>query len=249
MNPTKQLYEAAKICLELLGKIQVKTTGTKPVILDQYQACIVYNMRNKLSYAITAYEQSNEQPEPISRHQENGNTTNGEKYILDNYGERWADKYETWASGDVIDALNDFASQQTADKDRQLQVQQSHIDDQDQLIFEQGKEIDELKVEITAFKLVIDEITDGDCLKQSKAKLSAEIKELKAEVERLKQQRSSWARFILKVRDGLVENDAEEAYHWLYQIASPNFDKDIDEVWKEIEEMATTFPTNKVNNH
>jgi cell division protein FtsB len=156
----------------------------------------------------------------------------------------------------------EYAHQQTADKDR---------------------EIEELKAEVTALKLVIDELTDGDCLKQSKAKLSGElnvitkyneelrseiaelkaevqkidyeyrnmtrkykkaideVEGLKAEVERLKQQRYNWAGFILKVRDALVENDVEDAFHWLYQIASPNFDKYSDEVWKEIEELATTL--------
>ena len=46
-------------------------------------------------------------------------------------------------------------------------------------------EIDYIKREKLALNLLIDEITDGDCLKQSKAKLSAEIKELKAEVQKV----------------------------------------------------------------
>lgn len=166
MNPqTKQLVEAVEAYIKC-GDMSIG----------------LYNAYVNLCNAFEAYEQSTEQPEPISRHQENGNTTNGEKYILDNYGERWADKYETWASGDVIDALNDFASQQTADKDqkiteltnllsdtnkriqeiqdeeelkdKQLQVQQSHIDDQDQLIFEQGKEIKELKAEVERLEVI-----------------------------------------------------------------------------------------------
>ena len=47
-------------------------------------------------------------------------------------------------------------------------------------------EIDYIKREKLAIHLLIDEITDGDCLKQSKAKLSGEIVKLKAEVERLR---------------------------------------------------------------
>ena len=46
-------------------------------------------------------------------------------------------------------------------------------------------EIDYIKREKLSIHLLIDEITDGDCLKQSKAKLSAEIKELKAEVQKV----------------------------------------------------------------
>lgn len=40
---------------------------------------------------------------------------------------------------------------------------------------------------------------------------------------------------ILKVRDALAVNDSDEAYHWLYQIGSPNFDKDSEDVWRELE--------------
>ena len=46
------------------------------------------------------------------------------------------------------------------------------------------------------------------------------------------------ARKILKIRDALVKNDIQEAYYWLYQIASPNLDKMSDEVWKELELIA-----------
>jgi len=47
------------------------------------------------------------------------------------------------------------------------------------------------------------------------------------------------AQKILKVKDALVEKDIDEAYHWLYQIASPNFDKMSKDVWTELEELAS----------
>ena len=204
MNPqTKQLVEAAKAVLN----------RNKPV--DQ-----IYRDLDKLQEAITAYEQS----ESSSRQQENDESDKTKTGIW----RKWDSKPDLSYNEAAYGAMLEYAHQQTADKDR---------------------EIEELKAEVTALKLVIDELTDGDCLKQSKAKLSGKIVKLKAEAERLKQQRYNWAGFILKVRDALVEKDAAEAYHWLYQIASPNFDKDSDEVWKEIEKLATTPPTNKVNNH
>lgn len=44
------------------------------------------------------------------------------------------------------------------------------------------------------------------------------------------------ARKILLVRDALIKEDREEAYHHLYSIASPNFEEY--EPWKELEEIA-----------
>ena len=58
----------------------------------------------------------------------------------------------------------------------------THIDKETEKL---QAEIDYIKREKLALNLLIDEITDGDCLKQSKAKLSAEIKELKAEVQKV----------------------------------------------------------------
>ena len=161
MNPTKQLYEAAKICLELLGKIQVKTTGTKPVILDQEQACIIYNMRNKLSNIISEIEQS----ETSSRQQENDESGNQhpvicetKRYILKR---AMSVKYCDETRFDYLDddelpliykAMSEYASQQTADKDKMIQLQQKHIDEQDQLIYEQVTEIAELKQRIAEFE-------------------------------------------------------------------------------------------------
>jgi hypothetical protein len=43
---------------------------------------------------------------------------------------------------------------------------------------------------------------------------------------------------ILAVRDALVIGDSQEAYHQLYMLASPNFDKRSDEVWSELEAIA-----------
>lgn len=42
---------------------------------------------------------------------------------------------------------------------------------------------------------------------------------------------------ILKVRDNIAQNDYNEAYHWLYAIASPHFDKY--EPWEELEKIAS----------
>jgi hypothetical protein len=41
---------------------------------------------------------------------------------------------------------------------------------------------------------------------------------------------------ILKARDSFVEKDYDEVWHWLYSIASPNFDKT--EPWKDLERVA-----------
>lgn len=49
-------------------------------------------------------------------------------------------------------------------------------------------EIDTVKREKLVLNLLIDEITDGNCLKQSKAKLSVENSELKSEIDRLKKE-------------------------------------------------------------
>jgi hypothetical protein len=41
---------------------------------------------------------------------------------------------------------------------------------------------------------------------------------------------------ILKARDAFVERDYDEVWHWLYSIASPNYDKT--EPWEDLERMA-----------
>ena len=46
------------------------------------------------------------------------------------------------------------------------------------------------------------------------------------------------AKQIIAVRDAIVANDYEEAYHQLYLIGSPNCDKYADDVWKDIEKIA-----------
>jgi len=48
----------------------------------------------------------------------------------------------------------------------------------------------------------------------------------------------SVAKKLLIIRDALIKKDYEEAYHQLYSIASPNFDKNCDEVWDELEKIA-----------
>lgn len=42
-------------------------------------------------------------------------------------------------------------------------------------------------------------------------------------------------RKLLAARDALTEGDAMEAYHQIYSIASPHFDKLADEVWTGLE--------------
>lgn len=124
MNPTKQLVEAAKAVLN----------RNKPV--DQ-----IYRDLDKLQEAITAYEQS----ESSSRQQENDESDKTKTGIW----RKWDSKPDLSYNEAAYGAMLEYASQQTALKDKQLQVQQSHIDDQDQLIFEQDKEITELKEAIS----------------------------------------------------------------------------------------------------
>lgn len=51
---------------------------------------------------------------------------------------------------------------------------------------------------------------------------------------------------LLAIRDALVKNDYEEAWHQLYSIASPDFDKYSNEVWRGLEDFAgVPFPTPK----
>lgn len=52
------------------------------------------------------------------------------------------------------------------------------------------------------------------------------------------------AQQILKVRDALLKGDTEEAYHELYAIAAPGFDKFADDVWTEIEKAAAQPASN-----
>lgn len=229
MTPqTKQLYEAAKAVSRLrfishpfvvlrealsafkqsqheTSKIKNNLDKLAETVLREYVKFEDVNGNKPVSLLpltivdmmVEFIDRVNEQPEAIaafeqSQQGENKTATVNEveKYICETYGEKWMDKYATWAIQDIIDAMVGFASQQTASKDK-------------------------------------------------------EIAPLLAEIDRLKQQRHDWACHLLKVRDALAENDQNEAYHWLYQIASPNFDKDSDEVWKEIEVLATP-PTTKV---
>ena len=44
------------------------------------------------------------------------------------------------------------------------------------------------------------------------------------------------AKLILKIRDSYIEQNFEDVWHFLYQIASPNFDKF--QAWGEIERIA-----------
>jgi len=46
------------------------------------------------------------------------------------------------------------------------------------------------------------------------------------------------AELILQCKDAIVKQQWAEAYHALYQIASPNFDKFSDEVWLHLEILA-----------
>ena len=57
------------------------------------------------------------------------------------------------------------------------------------------------------------------------------------------------AKLIIQIRDLFIEakdsplDTVEEIWHFLYQIASPNYDKMSDNVWKEIESIALAEPT------
>lgn len=49
------------------------------------------------------------------------------------------------------------------------------------------------------------------------------------------------AKCLIEIRKALLEEDINEAWYWLYQIASPNFDKlsvELDEWWTELEKVA-----------
>lgn len=46
------------------------------------------------------------------------------------------------------------------------------------------------------------------------------------------------AEYLLRIRDELVKEDINEAYHWLYQIDDPQFEKMGDEMWKGLEKLA-----------
>ena len=50
------------------------------------------------------------------------------------------------------------------------------------------------------------------------------------------------AKQVIECRDALALGDANEAYHQLYLIASPNLDKQADEVWKELEQLTEFKP-------
>ena len=58
------------------------------------------------------------------------------------------DIYEYFQYPTVKQAMQLYASQQTASKDKEIEIHKSHIDDQDQLIFDQTQEISELKAEV-----------------------------------------------------------------------------------------------------
>jgi hypothetical protein len=61
------------------------------------------------------------------------------------------------------------------------------------------------------------------------------------------------AKLIIQIRDLFIEakdtplDTMDEIWHLLYQIASPNYDKLSDDVWKEIEDLAKlqSKPTTK----
>lgn len=50
---------------------------------------------------------------------------------------------------------------------------------------------------------------------------------------------------LLKIRDALIQNDYDEAYHWLYLIACPEMDKNAEEVWSALENKASQFSITK----
>ena len=157
MNPTKQLVEAAKAVLYGWAS---RLTRPRSEWNKKLQA---------LADAIFAFEQSIEQPEAIA-----GEKTVED--ILSSCISGELKKGDFVYEDEAIKAMQIYASQQTALKDqkiteltnllsdtnkriqeiqdeeelkdKQLQVQQSHIDDQDQLIFEQDKEIKQINEKI-----------------------------------------------------------------------------------------------------
>jgi len=54
--------------------------------------------------------------------------------------------------------------------------------------------------------------------------------------QEIEESKKDIAEKILKARDSFVEKDYDEVWHWLYSIASPNYDKI--EPWEELEKIA-----------
>lgn len=140
MTPQNKLYEAAKAVWKVADKINAKANGLSVLVLDE-DFCALMRSIHELSTASSAYEQ--EQPEAITWNK------NAYESALDYLSEMGYGSGTNFTSKGVASLLADFASQQTASKDKQLNVQQSHIDEQDQLIFEQAEEIKELKEAIS----------------------------------------------------------------------------------------------------
>ena len=59
--------------------------------------------------------------------------------------------------------------------------------------------------------------------------------EKRKRIEQLEDEKKRWAKQILKARDALIKEDYEDAYHQLYGLASPEFDKF--NPWQEIEAL------------
>jgi hypothetical protein len=139
MTPQNKLYEAAKNVWKVADKINARANGLSVLVLDE-DFCALMRSIHKLSTASSAYEQ--EQPEAIA-----GEKTTYET-ALDYLSEMGYGSGTNFTSKGVASLLADFASQQTSAKDKEIEIQQAHIDDQDQLIFDQTKEIADLKENI-----------------------------------------------------------------------------------------------------
>ena len=136
---TKQLVEAANALINAIKKLHPFLAMDDP---KEKQLAITYeNCNNAISELTSVFEQS----ESSSRQHENDESDKTKTGIW----RKWDSKPDLSYNEAAYGAMLEYAHQQTADKDKQLQVQQSHIDDQDQLIFEQDKEITELKEAIS----------------------------------------------------------------------------------------------------
>lgn len=102
-------------------------------------------LKNCVERFFTVYDasvkKSADQSETSSRQQENETKTE--------IWHKWDSEPDLSYNDAAYGAMLEYASQQTADKDKMIQLQQKHIDEQDQLIYEQVTEIAELKAALS----------------------------------------------------------------------------------------------------
>lgn len=101
MNTQNKLYEAAEAVLYGWAS---RLTRPRSEWNEKLQA---------LADAISAYEQ--EQPEAIA-----GENQSALGFIESEYGKTWTNPYFGWSTDDVVDAMSEYASQQTSAKDKEI---------------------------------------------------------------------------------------------------------------------------------